>query len=163
MAIKNLRELGENLQKIMKKLMQNQRLMKLLYYTDKDPLGHEDIPQEVIVHEIYEKFLRVTPKLDDHVTQNTVAILYVTHGYRNRSNREFRDIDLEIEIFCPLESWFIKSDNLRPFMILGEIQDSLEGLKINGMGQLTGGDYKLEFITDDVSAHTIAFNIIAYD
>ena len=42
-GIKYLNELGENLQKIIKRLMANQTLVKYLYYTDKDPLDNPDL------------------------------------------------------------------------------------------------------------------------
>ena len=40
MAIRNSREIGENLQKIVSRLMANDNLVNLLYYTDKDPLSN---------------------------------------------------------------------------------------------------------------------------
>jgi hypothetical protein len=39
MGVRNCREIGENLQKIVTRLMANDRLVNLLYYTDKDPLN----------------------------------------------------------------------------------------------------------------------------
>jgi hypothetical protein len=39
MGVRNCREIGENLQKIVNRLMANDRLVNLLYYTDKDPLS----------------------------------------------------------------------------------------------------------------------------
>jgi hypothetical protein len=48
MAVRNYEELGPNLMKIMKRLMANQNLMKYLYFTDKDPLAHEDLTKEDI-------------------------------------------------------------------------------------------------------------------
>jgi hypothetical protein len=48
MAIKNLAEMGENLQKIVKRLLANQNLLKLLYYTNKDPLSQPDIDDKTI-------------------------------------------------------------------------------------------------------------------
>ena len=35
--VRNLKELGPNLQKIVNRLQANQDLLKLLYYNDKDP------------------------------------------------------------------------------------------------------------------------------
>lgn len=54
MGVRNCEELGRNLQKIMNRLLANQNLLKLLYYTDKDPLSHEDFKKE----EVRERFLR---------------------------------------------------------------------------------------------------------
>jgi hypothetical protein len=42
---------------------------------------------------------------------------------------------------------------LRPFSILGEIQKSLEGKTINGLGKIEGGDFSLDFLTDEISAY----------
>jgi hypothetical protein len=43
MAVRNCSEIGENLQKIARSLMKNEDLIKYLYFTDKDPLSHENL------------------------------------------------------------------------------------------------------------------------
>ena len=53
--VRNLKELGSFMQRIVKRLMNNQNLLKLLYYTDKDPLSQSDISDDTIRKEIYEK------------------------------------------------------------------------------------------------------------
>ena len=45
---RNLEEMGINLQKIITRLQKNQNLLKLLYYTDKDPLSQPDLTDEQI-------------------------------------------------------------------------------------------------------------------
>ena len=39
MGVRNCAEVGENLQKIMTRLMANDRLVNLLYYSGKDPFN----------------------------------------------------------------------------------------------------------------------------
>ena len=56
--VRNLKELGSFMQRIVKRLMNNQNLLKLLYYTDKDPLSQSDISDNTIRKEIYEKKYR---------------------------------------------------------------------------------------------------------
>jgi len=46
MGIRNCAEIGENLQKIMARLMANQTLLKLIYYDDPNPLAQPDITEE---------------------------------------------------------------------------------------------------------------------
>ena len=46
MSIRNCGEMGSNLQKIVKRLLANQNLLKLLYYTDTDPLSHKDLDED---------------------------------------------------------------------------------------------------------------------
>jgi len=49
---------------------------------------------------------------------------------------------------------------LRPFAILGEIEESLVGKSINGLGKIEGGDFSLNFITKEVIAYEQTFWIV---
>ena len=51
MSVRNCAELGVNLQYVVKRLFANQDFLKLLYYTDKDPLANEDLTNEQIQEE----------------------------------------------------------------------------------------------------------------
>jgi hypothetical protein len=69
------------------------------------------------------------------------------------SNTEFRNIKISVEVFVPLTQWIIKDTNLRPFAILGEIEKSLQGKSINGLGKIEGGDFALNFLTEEIGAY----------
>lgn len=161
--IRNLEELGPNLQKIVKHLMSNQSLLKLLYYTDKDPLDGDNLTQEQIQNEIYEKLIKIIPRVGPKETAKSLISLRVVRGNLNRSNDEFRDIQINIEVFVPLTQWIIKDSNLRPFAIMGEIQKSLCGKKINGLGKISGGDFSINFLTEEISCYEMSFDIMEYD
>jgi hypothetical protein len=45
MGVRNCAEIGENLQKIVKRLLANDNLVNLLYYTDKDPLNQPHLTE----------------------------------------------------------------------------------------------------------------------
>ena len=162
-GIKYLNELGENLQKIIKRLMANQTLMKYLYYTDKDPLDNPDLTEDEIRHKVYQKLIKIVPKLDNEEKANSVIALKVINGVKNPENQEFKNLSLGIEVFVPLSQWILKSDNLRPFLIMGEIQKSLEGKTINGLGRIEGGDFQSNFNTEEISAFEMFFDIVTYD
>lgn len=163
MGVRNCAELGENLQVIVKALCANQKLLKYLYYSGKDPLNHPDLDQIVIQKEIMNKLIRIIPKVGPKETAQSVLVIRVANGRKLSENKEFKLISLVVEIFVPLTQWIIKSDNLRPFLILGEIQKSLDGKTINGLGKLEGGDFDLNFITDEIASYEMLFNITAYD
>lgn len=163
MGVRNCTELGENLKTIVKALCANQKLLKYLYYSDKDPLNHPDLDQIVIQKEIMNKLIRIIPKVGPKETAQSVLVIRVANGRKLSENKEFKLISLVVEIFVPLTQWVIKSDNLRPFLILGEIQKSLDGKTINGLGKLEGGNFDLNFITDEIVSYEMLFNITAYD
>lgn len=163
MGVRNCTELGENLKTIVKALCANQKLLKYLYYSDKDPLNHPDLDQVVIQKEIINKLIRIIPKVGPKETAQSVLVIRVANGRKLSENKEFKLISLVVEIFVPLTQWIIKSDNLRPFLILGEIQKSLDGKTINGLGKLEGGNFDLNFITDEIASYEMLFNVTAYD
>ena len=161
--VRNLAELGPNLQKIVTRLLSNQNLLKLLYYNDKDPFNHADLTQKQIKEEVFEQLIKVIPRIGPKETANSVISLRVVRGPTNSENREFRNIELAIEVFVPLTQWTIKDENLRPFCIMGEIQRSLVGKTVNGLGKIEGGDFALNFLTDEISCYEMTFRFIEYE
>lgn len=161
--IRNLAELGPNLQKIVTRLLENQNLLKLLYYTDKDPLSGADLSDELIQEKIFEKLVKVVPRVGPKETANSLISIRVVHGPTDPANTEFRVISLAIEIFVPLTQWFIKDTNMRPFCIMGEIQKSLCGKTVNGLGKIEGGDFDLNFLTEEISCYEMVFRFVEYD
>ena len=161
--IRNLEELGPNLQKIVVRLQSNQKLLKLLYYSDKDPYSQPDLTPEQIQNEVFEKLIKVVPRVGPKETAQSLISLRIVNGMTNRGNSEFRDIGLGIEVFVPLTQWAIKDSNLRPFSIMGEIQKTLNGKIINGMGKIQGGDFSLNFLTEEISCYEMTFDFIEYD
>lgn len=163
MGVRNCAELGENLQLIVKRLLANQDLLKLLYYTDKDPLSHEDLTSEQIQEEVFNKLVKIVPYVGSKETARSLVVLRVIRGTMNMENEQFRDIRIGIEVFTPMTQWIIKDTNLRPFKILGEVQKSLNGKTINGLGKLVGGDFDLNFLSEEISDYEAIYSLIEYN
>ena len=163
MSVRNCAELGVNLQYIIKRLFANQDLLKLLYYTDKDPLAGEDLTTEQIQNEVFEKLIKIVPRVGPKETAHSIVAVRVARGQGLAQNNEFRNVTIGVEIFVPLTQWIIKDSNLRPFAIMGEIQKSLNGKKIEGLGKMVGGDFALNFLTEEIGAYEQTFVITAYD
>lgn len=163
MAVRNCADLGDNLKKIMNRLLANQDLIKLLYYTDADPLSNPDLTQGQIKEIAFNKLIRVIPRVEPKENSQSIIAIRILNGTTNYENSEFKNVIISIESFVPLSQWMIAGDNLRPFAILGQIQESLNNKTINGLGKMTGGDFQLEFVTNEVSCYEQTFTIISYD
>lgn len=161
--IRNCKDIGINLQRIIKRLMQNDNLVKLLYYTDKDPLSNENLTEEQKESEIFEKLIKIVPRIGPKETASSIIALRVVNGKKNKDNSEFKDVLISVEVFVPLTQWIIKGTNLRPFAILGEIEESLDGKMIEGLGKMSGGDFELNFLTEEISSYKQEFIITSYD
>ena len=163
MATRNLEDLGPNLQKIVTRLQANQDLLKLLYYTGKDPLDEEDLTTEQIQAEIFEKLIKIVPRVGPKETAQSIIAFRVVRGDSNSGNNEFRDFQIGIEIFVPLTQWIIKDSNLRPFAIMGQIHKSLNNKTIDGLGKMVGGDFQINFLTEEISCYEMVYKITSYD
>lgn len=163
MAARNLSDLGLNLQKIMTRLMSDQTLIKLLYYTGKDPYSEEDLTQEQIKNEIYEKHIKVVPRIGSIETAQSLVTIRVVRGTSNDGNDEFRNFQFAIEVFVPLTQWYIKDSNLRPFAIMGEIHKCLNNKTISGLGKMRGGDFQINFMTDEIVSYEMFYSLTTYD
>ena len=163
MGVRNCCEIGENLQKIVKRLMANDKLINLLYYTDKDPLSQPHLTDQEKTEKIFEKLIKIIPRVGPKETAQSLIAIRVTDGSKLSSNTEFRSVKIQIEVFVPLTQWIIKDTNLRPFAILGEIESSLDQKSINGLGKLQGGDFALNFLTDEIGVYEQTFWITSYE
>lgn len=163
MAVRNCVEIGENLHKIVTRLMANDTLVKLLYYHDTDPLSHDALTDDLKRTEVFNKLIRIIPRVTSKETTQSCVAIRVVNGRKINSNDEFKTIHLSIEVFIPWDQWIFKDTNLRPFAILGEIQRSLENKTVNGLGKIQGGDFSLSFLTDEIACYEQTFEIITYD
>ena len=150
MAVRNCAELGINLQKIVNRLIANDELVKLLHYENDNPLEQPALSKEVKQKEVFEKLIKTVPRVGTKDTAKSVIVVYVQRANRVAGNKEFKNVRVLVDVIVPLTQWYIKSDNLRPFAILGKVQESLDDKIINGLGKISGGDFELNFVTDDV-------------
>ena len=163
MSVRYCSEIGDILKKIYLRLSSNDTLVNLLYYADKDPLSQPALTNDQKKEFIFNKLIRFIPKVLPIENEENVIGIRVEKGIVNSENDQFQTVIITLETFCPLTQWFIKNENLRPFLIMGEIEKSLRGKTISGLGKIEGGDFDLDFISDEVCAYIQTFVITTYD
>lgn len=163
MAVRKLQDMGENLQLIVKRLLANQTLLKLLYYTDKDPLSQPDLTSDQQKKEIFNHLIKIVPKIDPVETANSIIAFRVVKGQKTLTNDEFQNIQINFEVFVPLTQWILKNDSLRPFLIMSEIEKSLDGKTVNGLGKMMSSSFQINFLTEEISCYEMSFNVVTYD
>ena len=163
MGVRNCAELGENLQKIVKRLLANDDLVKLLYYEQEDPLDQPALSIEMKEKEVFEKLIKTVPRVGTKDTAKSVIVVYVQKAGKLSGNKEFRNVRILVDVIVPLTQWYIRDTNFRPFAILGQIQSSLDDKTVNGLGKISGGDFELNFVTDDVICYQQIYEITEYD
>ena len=163
MSARNCQELGINLQKICSRLLANDELVKLLYYTNIDPLAQTNLSEEDKKTKIFNDLICIIPNVGTREDSKAVIAVYIPKASGISSNSEYKTVTIAIDIFVPMTQWIIKDSNLRPFAIMGEIQKSLNGKVINGLGKIKGGDFDLVLLTDEMSGYRQIFSITEYE
>ena len=163
MSARNCQELGINLQKICSRLLANDELVKLLYYADLDPISKDKLTEDEKRNKIFNDLICVVPKVGTREDSKSVIAIYIPKAAGLSGNSEFKTVTIAIDVFVPMTNWIIKDSNLRPFAIMGEIQKSLNGKTINGLGKIKGGDFELALLTDEMSGYRQTFMITEYE
>lgn len=159
MAVRNFNEMGENLMLIVDRLLNNQKLCKLLKYTDSNPLLHPDFEDtRTLLH----KRIRVVPKIEAQENTESTIVIMTTSGYLNGANHEFNNIEIEVYIYVPFEEWIINDVQLRPFAIMSEVQNSLNEKQIKGLGKMMLDNFGADMITDEMGAYRMHFSLSTF-
>lgn len=161
--VKYGQEHGRNMMKICKKLIKNQDLLKLLMNTDRDPLNKDIHPDKIDGLKLMNKNIRVVPLLliDDQKTTSKLVIIY-DKGTISSLNPDNENMSLLVNIYCPFEEWAIAGDDLRPFAIMAEVRKTLDGVRINGLGEIRYLGFSLSTLTEELGSYTMRFAINAF-
>lgn len=158
MAVRNSVEIGKAIMKIAKKLTDSQRLLRLLRYTDEDPFSeqHEDVSLKDVIHEN----IRVIPLVNETEdnTESTVVII-PAKGSVDAENSEFKELALSVLVYVPIKKWLLNDINLRPFLIMSEIEKKLKGSRVEGLGTIKYWGFDLQLVTDIISCYRMEFSI----
>lgn len=144
----------------MRRLLENQDLLRYLMYTDSDPLSPNK--PDITAEEAFGTSVKAIPDVSRAEIPHSIICLRVASGTPATDNLEFKEIQCHIGVFVPMTQWTLKSDNLRPFLIMSEIEKSLQGKSINGLGIVGPMPFELSFITPDTCCYEISFTITEY-
>lgn len=128
--------MGEDIYKIVKKVQKNQTLLKLLKFTDANPLAHKDLSQDEI-DEMLHKNLLIVPKIPDEDTDKNCYIVVLLDNYEiDEVNADFKTTRIRFDVVCPFDKWVINDKSLRPYLIMNEIDKMFNEQKLAGIGNL---------------------------
>lgn len=143
---------------ILNKILDNPRILRLLYYTSKDALDKPNLDDDQIL-ELLEKNIKIVPKIK--VDKEVINYLVVSfNNFIESSNPEFRDNVIEFDIICHLDNWQLKDFQLRPFKIAGELDSMFNKVKLTGIGLLEFLSAQEKVLSDEYAA--ICLKYIAY-
>ena len=150
----------KDLSLIIGKILKNDKLLKMLYYTQKDCLEAPNLTAEqklsmvdnqikivpdltdVEIYGMLEKQLKIVPNLTIAEECPNFVIVTFDNFIPNASNPEFRDCTINFDILCHPDHWNLGNFQLRPHKIAGEIDAMFNDQYLTGIGtvQFAGGN-----------------------
>ena len=126
--------INKDMKLLVDKIMANERLCKLLYYTDADALDKPKLTDEQKIG-LFNKQIKNVPKL--YVDKSVLAYIIINFdNFVESSNPEFRDNMIEFDIICHFDQWQLRDFNLRPYRIAAELDSMLDNQRLTGIGLL---------------------------
>lgn len=144
---------------IIKQIMQNQDLMKMLYYTQPDCLSAKNLSMKEIQGMLHKQIKLIPVIKVDPQCPNYIIITF-SNFTPNATNPEFRDFDLNIDILCHPDHWNMGDFALRPYKIAGELDHMFKDKKLTGIGttQFITGDNLLLY--EDLIGFSLTYKVI---
>ena len=139
--------INKDMRLLVDKFLSNDRLCKLLYYTDRNALDKSKLTDDEKLT-LFNKQIRIVPKLYvDNPVLNYIIISF--DNFIESGNPQFRDNIIEFDIICHFDQWQLKDFDLRPYRIAAEIDSMLDKQKLTGIGLLEFYGAKEILLTDE--------------
>lgn len=129
--------MGEDIFKIVERILNNQNLLKLIKYTNNDPLNQPDLTQEE-KDKLLHKNILITPKIpDEDQDKNCYIVILLDEYIVDSQNADFKQAKIRFDVLCPMDRWVINANSLRPYLMMNEIDKDFNEKKLAGIGNLS--------------------------
>ena len=129
--------MGTNTFNIANKIMQNQKVCRLLKYQVRDPFDKDKYP-DVDGIDLLGKQILIVPKIFDDSTEKMSYVTAVFSNFIvNAINPDYKISTIRFDIACPYEEWMLSEHSLRPYLIMQEIDDMFNQAQMSGIGTLS--------------------------
>lgn len=151
--------MGTNTFNIANKLMQNQRLCRLLKYQTRDPFDKEKYA-DVDGVDLLNKQIMIIPKIFDDSTEKTSYVVAIFSGFTvNALNPDYKLSTVRFDIACPYDEWVLNDKSLRPYLMMQEIDDMFNGTQMAGIGTLQFVRADSIVLTPQIGGYSMLYNI----
>ena len=144
---------------ITSKMLEDNRLTKLLYYTTKDALKHPVLTDEQKV-ELLQKNIKIVPKLYVDGSVLAYVIISFDNFVTNGENPQFRDNIVTFDIICHFDQWQLEDFQLRPYRIAAEIDTLFNNEHLTGIGTFQFLGCNQIILNDEFAGLTLMYSAI---
>lgn len=156
-VLPTFRSVEKTFSEIVQLLLKNERLGKLLYYTDKHCEGLPPLTQEQFMSMLNNQ-IKIVPKLEVDADAKPYIIISLDNFVPTLVGSDFRSAVLSFDILTSYEFWLLDDFRLRPYAIAGELDSMINGAKLQGRTSDFLGAKQL-ILNEHVGGVSLYFNL----
>lgn len=141
-------------------LLKNERLKRVLYYTDRQALNLPKLRTDQAM-EVLHKQIKTVPRLEIDTAAKPYIIISLNDFAPDGTTTYYRDFTLQFDIICPYDYWQLQDFKLRPYVIAGEIDALINKSNINKSGIADFAGARALLLNNDVGGITLYYQVSA--
>lgn len=149
----------KDMELIAQKILSNERVKRMLYYTTKDALKKPNLTPEQSI-ELFGKNIKRVPKLYVDGSVLNYILIRFDDFIPNPTNPEFRDNLIEFDIICHVDQWEMTDFQLRPYRIAAEIDSMLDKKRLTGIGEIEFQGAKQIILNDEFAGLCLLYRTV---
>lgn len=151
--------MGDNTFRILNKLVNNQRICRLLKYQVRDPFNEEKYPDVDGVELLNNQILAVPKIYDASVEKMSYIVAVFDNFVVNSFNPDFKVSTVRFDIACPYDEWILDENSLRPYLIMQEIDNMFNQGKLAGIGNLQFYNSTMLVLTPQMGGYSMTYKV----
>ena len=149
----------KDMELISQKILSNERVKRLLYYTTRDAIRKPNLSPEQSI-ELFGKNIKRVPKLYVDGSVLNYILIRFDDFIPNRENPEFRDNIIELDIICHMDQWELTDFQLRPYRIAAELDSMLDKKRLTGIGKIEFQGAKQVILNDEYAGLCLLYRAV---
>ena len=125
----------KDLSLIVDRMMKNERLKKLIYYSVPNALEQPNVPQEEAIKMLNSQ-IKIVPKVYIDKPEFCYVLISCSSFIENFTNPEFRNNTIVFTILCHFDQWNLGNFKLRPYAIAAELDSMFNNKHLTGIGEI---------------------------
>jgi hypothetical protein len=151
-------EVGENLKRVLNRILKNDTLIKLLYYNSPNITSEPNLTNAQKVA-LVNDYIKLVPKIPKDIEFKNYLIIQMNDFSSVADDFTYRSFVLNFDVLCHADNWIMDDYMLRPIKILHELDSMFNNSKLDSLGPVNFISANQLVLNEDLMGYTIFFRI----
>lgn len=146
---------------VVERLLKNDRLLRLLYYTDRHALSLPTLTTEQI-HTVLDNSIKIVPRVPVDRDAKPYVVISIDKLVPSPNQTTFLYGVLSFDIICNFDYWLLDNYLLRPWAIAGEINGLVNKSQFTDLGMADFSNARQLVLSDEIGGVSLNYIIEAF-